>query len=342
MIISRTPFRLSFFGGGTDYPVWFREHGGAVLSATINRYSYISSRFLPPFFEHKSRIVWSRIERVAENDEIEHPVVRAALAYLGIDRGVEIHHNGDLPARSGLGSSSSFTVGILHALHALLGRFVDKAELARQAIHLEQDVLHEHVGVQDQIQTAHGGFNRIVIRPDGNFTVEPMTLPRNRLNELQAHLLMLYTGVSRTASRVAREKIAAIPKKRAELRAMQQMVDEATRILADDRDITEFGRLLHESWQIKRSLAKSVSPSFVDEIYERARTAGAIGGKLMGAGGGGFIVLFARPEDHRRVLDALPELLLVPIRFEFSGSQIIFCEPETYSRMALTQRDFRR
>ena len=342
MIISRTPFRLSFFGGGTDYPAWFREHGGAALSASINRYSYISSRYLPPFFDCKSRVVWSKIENVEENDQIEHPVVRAALEYLNIDRGVEIHHNGDLPARSGLGSSSSFTVGMLHSLHALLGHYVNKSELAHQAIHIEQQMLQENVGVQDQIQTAYGGFNRILIQPDGDFSVEPLTVTRNRLGELQSHLLMLYTGIARQASDVAAEQIAAIPNKQAELHEMRAMVDTATGILAGEGDIADFGRLLHESWQLKRGLAKGIAPSFVDDIYERARKAGALGGKLMGAGGGGFMVLFARPGDHQAVLEAVPELLLVPINFEYTGSQIIFSEPENYSRMALSTRDFRR
>lgn len=328
MIISRTPFRMSFFGGGTDYPTWYREHGGAVLSATINHYCYITCRYLPPFFEHKSRVVWSRIETVGENHEIEHPVVRAALQLMRIDQGVEVHHDADLPSRTGLGSSSAFSVGILHALHALRGEMISKREMAKLAIHVEQTMLGEAVGVQDQIAAAHGGFNHIQIFPDDNFTVQPLAFGSNTLRCLQQRLLMFYTGVSRTASEVAKEQIAGIPRHQGELHRMREMVDEAMAILARGRSIDDFGRLLHEAWQIKRALSAKVSPRFIDDIYERAIQAGALGGKLMGAGGGGFMMFYVPIERQPDVLDALRDLLAVPVEFESHGSQLIFFERE--------------
>lgn len=342
MIISRTPFRVSFFGGGTDYPAWFRENGGAVLATTINRYCYISCRYLPPFFEHRSRIIWSEIEKVNSISEIRHPVVRDVLDYLKISEGVEIHHDGDLPARSGLGSSSAFTVGILHALYALKGKVATKEQLAREAIFVEQERMRENVGVQDQITTSYGGFNRVDIRPNGEFLVTPVPFTPERSQQLEDHLLLFYSGVSRTASDVARMKIAAIPNKHNELKAMMSMVDEAIDILVNGRDIADFGRLLHESWTLKRSLTPHVAPAFIDEIYDKARQAGALGGKLLGAGGGGFMLIFARPDDKQNVMDALSSLLMVPIEFEYFGTHVIFHQHDRYSRTALSRHDFVR
>jgi D-glycero-alpha-D-manno-heptose-7-phosphate kinase len=342
MIISRTPYRVSFFGGGTDYPTWFREHGGAVLATTINRYCYITCRFLPPFFENRSRIVWSKIELVDDNSEIEHPAICAVLRHLQIEEGVEITHAGDLPARSGLGSSSAFTVGLLHAVHALRGEMVSKEELARRAIYIEQEILRENVGVQDQIETACGGLNRIDLRPDGSFQVRPIVLPPERIHAFEHHLLMFYTGLSRTASDVARAQIQAIPDRQRELEEMHRLVGYAENVLTGSGDIGEFGRLLHESWQIKRSLTDRIAPAFVDDIYARARAAGALGGKLLGAGGGGFMAFFVRPEDHAKVLSALSELLYVPVQLERNGTQLIFYDPPRYTMTAHKRRDFRR
>lgn len=342
MIISRTPFRLSFFGGGTDYPAWFRDYGGCVLAASINRYCYITCRFLPPFFEHKIRVVWSKIELVNDCNEVTHPLFRAAISHVGIEEGIEIHHEGDLPARSGLGSSSAAAVGILNALHALRGNMMSKYTLAREAIYLEQDLLKENVGVQDQIQTAFGGFNRIDFAQDGGFTVQPIVINETRLREFEMHLILLYTGISRHASEIAGEQIRAIASKRAELKAIMSTVDHGIDILAGGGDLADFGRLLHEAWLIKRSLSDRIAPSFVNDIYDRAMRAGALGGKLLGAGGGGFMLFFVRPEDHVRVLHALSELLVVPIEFDRSGSQIIFYDPPRYSRTAHTRRDYQR
>jgi D-glycero-alpha-D-manno-heptose-7-phosphate kinase len=342
MIISRTPYRMSFFGGGTDYPTWFHEHGGAVLTTSIDRYCYINCRFMPPFFDHRSRIVWSKIELVSDHAEIDHPVIRTAMLDMGIEEGVEIQHSGDLPARSGLGSSSAFTVGLLNALHALRGDMVSKEVLAHQAIRVEQELLKENVGVQDQIQTAFGGFNRIDILPNGRFEVRPIVLSADRVKSLQDHLLLFYTGVSRHSSEVAGAQIRAIPNKQQELRAMRLMVDTAQDLLTGSGDIADFGRLLHEAWEIKRSLSDKIAPRFINEIYQRGRAAGAIGGKLLGAGGGGFLMLFVRPEDHVRVLQALSELLVIPIEFEHAGTQIIFYDPPRYSRTAHHRHDYLR
>ncbi len=341
MIISRTPYRVSFFGGGTDYPGWYEQHGGAVLTSTINRYCYLTCRFLPPFFEHHSRIVWSEIERVRDNSEIEHPSVRACLEFLGIEHGVEIHHDGDLPSRAGLGSSSAFTVGLLNALHALRGGQVSKSDLAEQAIYIEQSVLGETVGIQDQIQTAHGGLNRVEFSTSGEFSVQNLILSASRMQELEDHLLLFYTGVARTAEEVAKVQVETMGNKQAELMAMREMVDQAQQILAGNGDINDFGALLHESWMLKRSLTDQVAPSFVNDIYQRGLDAGAKGGKLLGAGGGGFMLLFVPPEHHLQVAQALEELLLVPFEFESSGSQIIVYEPDHYTRLVLDGQKFR-
>lgn len=337
MIISRTPYRISFLGGGTDYPAWFEQHGGEVLSATINKYCHISCRVLPPFFEHKSRIVWQKIERVHSNDEIEHPAVRAALQHLNITHGIEIHHDGDLPARSGLGSSSAFSVGLYHALFALQERMISRYDLAKEAIYTEKVLLKEEVGVQDQIATSFGGFNKIRINKDHSFIVSPVILPKERLERFQKSIMLFYTGVSRSASDIAKKKVQSFSQKSKNLHIMQEMVEEALKILGSSCDLSEFGKLLHEFWLLKRDISSTISSSFIDNIYERALGAGATGGKILGAGGGGFILFFVAPEKQASVLKALNELLYVPIEFEFSGSQIIFYRKDHYSKTALEE-----
>jgi D-glycero-alpha-D-manno-heptose-7-phosphate kinase len=329
MIISRTPFRVSFFGGGTDYPGWYRENGGSVLATTIDKYCYISCRYLPPFFEHKYRIVYSNIENVKDISEIDHPAVRAVLSWMKCDRGLEIHHDGDLPARSGLGSSSSFTVGLINALMALKGRHIAKEEIAKLAIHIEQDVIKENVGSQDQISASFGGFNWIEFKKDDSFQISPIILPKERLNDLQRHLMLFFTGLSRTASEIAKSKIENLGKKREELKRMNQMVNEAISILqTPNRPISDFGELLGESWRYKKSLSTKVSTQQIDSIYEAALKAGAIGGKLLGAGGGGFMLLFARPEHHEKIRAVLKSLVYVPFTFEDSGSRIMLYQPD--------------
>ena len=328
MIITRTPFRISFFGGGTDYPGWFRDHGGVVLATTIDKYCYITCRRLPPFFEHKHRIVYSRIENVQRIDQIEHPAVRAVLDWAQVDEGIEIHHDGDLPARSGLGSSSSFTVGLVHALSAMDGKMASKRALARDAIHIEQDLIGESVGSQDQVSAAYGGFNRIEFRRDGSFDVVPLVLPVRRREQLRSHLLLCFTGVSRIASDVAKSKIDNLKHRQTELLRMAAMVDEAIAILQEpQRPIEDFGTLLDESWQYKRKLSDRVSSPGIDRLYEEAMQAGAIGGKILGAGGGGFLLLFARPEHHAAIRERLGRLVHVPFDFDDSGSRVVLYQP---------------
>ncbi len=329
MIICRTPFRISFFGGGTDYPGWYRAHGGAVLASTIDKYCYLTCRYLPPFFEHRFRIVYRKIENCRSIEEIGHPAVRETLRFLRIDRGVELHHDGDLPARSGMGSSSAFTVGLLHALHALRGEMPTRAQLARESLYLEQDVLKETVGSQDQVMATYGGLRHIKFQPNGEIAVDPLILPVPRIAELKAHLMLFYTGIARTAADVARSYVADIEARRRQLRIMKELVDESIDILASGSDIRALGELLHEAWQTKRSLSAQVSSPEVDALYDRAREAGALGGKLTGAGGGGFLLLFVEPDRQQNVTRALEGLIHVPFQFESAGSQIIFYEPGT-------------
>lgn len=328
MIISRTPFRISFFGGGTDYPVWFKEHGGAVLATTIDKYCYISCRHLPPFFEHKTRIAYSKIEHAKNNGDIEHPAVKGVLQYLNVSEGLEIHHDGDLPARTGLGSSSSFTVGLLHALYALRHRMPTKAELAHAAIHVEQEILQESVGSQDQVLAAYGGLCRLSFGQTGEIGHTPVIMKPERLRAFQDHLLLYFTGFSRTASDIAKEQIEKTKQRRVELFAMLQMVQEGVSILTGDHDLSDFGELLHEAWMVKRGLTSKITTPFIDQIYDAARGAGALGGKLLGAGGGGFMLIFAKPELHSQIHAALPGLLHVPFQFEGAGSQIVFYQQE--------------
>ena len=329
MIITRTPFRVSFFGGGTDYPPWFRNHGGSVLATTIDKYCYITCRKLPPFFKHKHRIVYSNIENVVEIDEIQHPAVRAVMGWSGVTEGLEVHHDGDLPARSGLGSSSSFTVGLINAIRGLDGKISSKDQLARDAIHVEQNVINENVGSQDQVSAAYGGLNRIDFHRDDSFSVEPVILRAESQSLLEDHLMLFFTGFSRIASEIAKSKIDNLDKRERELKLMHAMVDEALGILQADRcEIEQFGSLLNESWQFKRSLSDQVSTPEIDEIYQVAMDAGAIGGKILGAGGGGFLLMFARPENQPKVREALKKLVHVPFHFENSGSRVVLYQPD--------------
>ncbi|MFC1982110.1 kinase [Chloroflexota bacterium] len=334
MIISRTPFRISFFGGGTDYPVWYRENGGSVLGTSIDKYCYITCRCLPPFFEHKHRIVYSQTELVRDISEIRHPAVRAILRFMEITEGMEIHHDGDLPARTGLGSSSSFTVGVLHALYTLKEVTPSRMQLAREAIHVEQNIMKENVGSQDQVLTAFGGLSRVDFSGEDNIDIKHIAIKPKRLESLQNHLMLFFTGFSRTASEIAGEQIKQTPNKKRELTEMHHMVDEAINILNGKGDLVEFGKLLHESWQLKRSLTSKVSTPYTDFLYETALHAGATGGKLLGAGGGGFILFFVKPELQPEVREALSGILHVPFHFESSGSQVIFHEPDLFYQKA--------
>lgn len=341
MVISRTPFRISFFGGGTDYPGWYRKHGGAVIATAINKYCYLTCRFLPPFFDHRLRVVYSKIENCKSVEDIGHPAVRAVLRYLKMDRGLEIHHDGDLPARSGMGSSSSFTVGLLNALYALTGRMPGKHQLAMESIDIEQNHLKETVGSQDQVSAAYGGFNHIAFLPNGEISVRPITVSAGRMRELNAHLMLFYTGIKRTASNIADSYVFDIECKKRQLRMMKDLLEESLSLLTGGQNILGFGELLHEAWEAKRSLSNAVSNTEVDAIYHRARSAGAVGGKLTGAGGGGFMLLFAPPQAQKRIRQTFKNLIHVPFNFEFSGSQIIFCDhqQEDYSQLEKERAD---
>lgn len=324
MVITRTPLRISFFGGGTDYPAWYRKFPGSVLSTTIDKYCYITCRHLPPFFEYKHRIVYSKYEQVNKIQEIVHPAVREVFRFMQVTDGLEIHHDGDLPARSGLGSSSAFTVGLLHALYALQGKLVSKKRLAVEAIHIEQDMIKENVGSQDQVIAAFGGLNKIEFRGNHNIEILPVPLQSERLKELQSHLMLFFTGLTRFASDIAKDKIAQISKKNSELRALNGMVDESIEILNSGSNINDFGKLLHETWKIKKSLSKKISNSTIDDIYSKALSNGATGGKILGAGGGGFALFFVKPENKKNVRRSLKGLLHVPFKFDNTGSQIIY------------------
>ena len=326
MIISRTPFRISFFGGGTDYPAWFKDHKGAVLATTINKYCYISCRYLPPFFEHKSRIIYSIIETVKSVGDIKHPSVREALKFLKIRDGVEVHHDGDLPARTGLGSSSAFTVGLLNALYAMKGIMPTKERLAKEAIYVEQEMCRDNVGCQDQTLAAYGGFNFIEFGGNNHLQVRSITIPANTLQGLQRHLMLYFTGFSRNASEIARHQIDNIPQKQFELTTMYDMAFQALDILKKG-NLEKFGKLMYESWKIKRELSAKISTSHIDALYDAAMRAGAIGGKLLGAGGGGFVLFFVPLAKQKAVKEKLKKLLLVPFEFENLGSQIIFYQP---------------
>jgi D-glycero-alpha-D-manno-heptose-7-phosphate kinase len=325
MILCRTPYRISFFGGGTDYPAWYRDNGGAVLSTSINKYSYITCRYLPPFFEYKHRIRYFQREEAKTIDEIRHPSIRECLRFLSIENGIDIVHHGDLPAQSGLGTSSTFTVGLLHALSALKQEMWTKRELAINAIHIEQDLIGESVGSQDQTAAAFGGLNRIDFGGPNEILVNPMILNPAKLKSLEQSLMLFFTGFPRTASDIAKDQIQQIPARRANLQKMMDLVDEAGEVLrGKGGDLDDFGRLLHEQWLIKQGMSSKISNTDIDAIYQTGLAAGALGGKLLGAGGGGFMMFFVNADRQQQVKDALSHLLYVPIRFDHLGSQIIF------------------
>lgn len=329
MITTRTPLRISFFGGGTDYPIWYKEHGGSVLATTINKSSYINCRWLPPFFEYHSRISYSKVENVKSNREIQHPSVRACLEYMNIHEGIEIHHIADLPARAGLGTSSAFTVGMLLALYGLMNQMRDKGSLAREAIYVEQELLREAVGAQDQVSAAYGGLNRINFRPGGEIDVQRIVASTERLVELEQNLALYFTGFSRIAAEIAAEQLRVTSKKRRELETISMLVDEAESILSSPhRSLDEFGKLLHQGWMIKRSLTEKITTASIDEIYSAGLGAGALGGKLLGAGGGGFMLFYVHPERRLKLRQALQKLLCIPFAFSSRGSEVVVYEPE--------------
>lgn len=330
MIITKAPFRMSFFGGGTDYPPFFAKHGGSVISTTFDKYCYISVRHLPRFFEYRNQLTYSQIERVRRVDELKHPMVRNAMKYLNMNE-LGISYDADLPARSGLGSSSSFAVGLLQAFHALKGQYVDNYKLAKEAIYLERTLCAEDGGWQDQIAAAYGGFNRIDFEGD-RFEVRPIIIKKERCEALQQHLMLFFTGFSRVSSEIARAQVKATQDKTAELKEMLRIVDEGERILEDRHgDLDDFGRLLDYTWCLKRGLTDKISNSTLDEIYSAAIKSGALGGKLLGAGGGGFFLFYVPPAYQEAVRRTLSHLLYIPFTFENSGAQILYYQPEDYT-----------
>lgn len=316
MIIVRSPYRVSFLGGGTDFPVWYNEHGGAVISTTINKYSYVSLRWLPPYFEHKYRVVYSRTELAANPDEIAHPIVREALKYVGINEGVEIHHDGDIPARSGMGTSSAFTVALLYALYTLKGEWVSKQRLAEESINIEQNLCNQCVGSQDQTASAFGGLNKIVFSKNG-IKVEPL-----ECEGLEKNLLLFFTGFQRNATDIEKEKLKNIDTKQSDFSELIKLTMEGEKVLANGQ-LNDFGRLLHEGWLIKRGMANNTSSDYIDFLYQKGLEAGALGGKLLGAGGGGFLLFFVEPDKQDEVRKSV-NLLEVPIKFDTDGAKIIF------------------
>jgi len=325
MIITKTPHRISFFGGGTDYPDWYLENGGKVIGAAIDKYCYLIVRELPPFFKHKHRIVYSRMEDVNTFDEIAHPSVREVLKHLNYPKGISIHHDADIPARSGMGSSSAFTVGLINAMHGMTGKIISKSDLGTLAIHIEQKVIKENVGSQDQLFAAHGGLNKIDFLRNGETVVTPVIMTHENVSSFESKFMLFFTGLSRNASDIAEEQIGNIKKNRKELTHMCGLVDEAYKIATSPRpDFSAFGRLLNETWKIKKCLSTKITSRHIDGIYEAALKNGALGGKLLGAGGGGFMLFYAEPEDQPRIKEALKDLLLVPFKFEYLGSQVIY------------------
>ncbi len=329
MIICRTPTRISFFGGGTDYPVWYRQNGGMVLSSTINKYSYITLRYLPKIFNYNFRIRYFNTEETQTLDEIKHPSVRECARALGVSEGFEMIHHGDLPSGTGMGSSSTFTVGMLHAFYSLTNYMPTKRELALKALEVEQNVIGEAVGSQDQVAAAFGGFNCIKFGGKREFEVDPIVLGKDRLAELEARLMLCFTGFSRSAPQIANHQIRETPSRVKELNEMSELTLEAFKVLTNPSiPLDHFGDLLNEQWKIKRSLTSHVSTPEVDYIYETAIKNGAIGGKLLGAGGGGFMVFFAEPTRQREIKESLPGKNFVPFRFEDTGSKLVYYSHE--------------
>jgi D-glycero-alpha-D-manno-heptose-7-phosphate kinase len=323
MIITKTPYRISFFGGGSDYPEWFNKYNGQVLSATINKHIYITCRFLPNFFKHKYRIVWSKIENVKKINQIQHEAVKNLLKYNKINRGVEIHYDGDLPARSGMGSSSCFTVGLMKAINELYKKNLSGVQLANRAIHFEQKIMNEVVGSQDQIAASVGGFNKIIFKKNNKFLIKKIS-KKNNIKKLEKNLVLIYTGINRTAHKIASSYVTKLTNsKKNYIMNIYQHVLEGEKLLNSGK-IDEFGKLLHHAWSEKKKLSKSISNNKIDELYNYAIKNGALGGKLLGAGGGGFLLMYMKNEHRKNFFKNNRKLINVPFNFTSEGSQVIF------------------
>lgn len=330
MIITKTPFRMSFFGGGTDMEDYFKEYGGAVLSTTFDKYCYVNVRHLPRFFDYSTELSYSKTERVTDIEDIQHPAIRNAMKMLDMQE-IRLTYEADLPARSGLGTSSSFAVGMLNAFYALKGKYADKKTLADQAIYLERELCQEMGGWQDQIAASFGGFNRINFNANG-YEVLPVIISPKRKRQLNNNLLMFFTGFTRFSSDVQKtNKTSGMDDKKSRLQKMYELVDEAEAILTDkNRDLDDFGRLLDTTWRLKKGTGSAISTGSIDELYEKGIKAGALGGKLLGAGGGGFLVFYVQPEKQEAVKEAMRELMYIPFKFEDGGTQVIYYGPEEY------------
>lgn len=333
MIITKTPFRMSFFGGGTDMEEYFKENGGAVLSTTFDKYCYVNVRHLPRFFDYSTELSYSKTERVTDINDIQHPAIRNAMKMLDMHE-LRLTYEADLPARSGLGTSSSFAVGMLNAFYALKGKYVDKKKLADEAIYLERNLCQEAGGWQDQIAASFGGFNRINFNADG-YEVHPVIISPERKRQLNQNLLMFFTGFTRFSSDVQKaNSISGAEDKKARLKKMHELVDEAEAVLTDKhRDLDDFGRLLDTTWRLKKGIGSAVSTGSIDELYEKGMKAGALGGKLLGAGGGGFLVFYVQPEKQEAVKAAMKDLMYIPFKFEDGGTQVIYYGPEEYENV---------
>lgn len=330
MIITKTPFRMSFFGGGTDIEDYFKENGGAVLSTTFDKYCYVNVRHLPRFFDYCTELSYSKTERVTRVEDIQHPAIREAMKMLDMHE-IRLTYEADLPARSGLGTSSSFAVGMLNAFYSLKGKYVPKRKLADDAIYLERVLCNEAGGWQDQIAAAFGGFNRINFNADG-YEVMPVIISPERKRQLNDNLMMFFTGFTRFSSDVQKiNKLSSAEEKKAKLKKMYELVDEAEEVLTNKRrDLDDFGRLLDVTWRLKKSTGGAISTEKIDELYEKGISAGALGGKLLGAGGGGFLVFYAKPDKQESVKEAMKDLMYIPFRFEDGGTRVIHYSPEEY------------
>lgn len=342
MIVTRTPYRISFFGGGTDFSAWYQEHGGDVLSATINHYNYISCRYLPPFHaEYRNKIAWRIMEYPDSVEDIQHNAIRAALLHYDVKQGVEISNQCDLPARSGLGSSSAFCASLIQSIYALKQKMITKYGLVKETIMLERDLLKEYGGIQDQIATVYGGLNYIHINTNGSFEVNPMLINEERKKLFNSKLMLFFTGVSRTSSELAEKQTKAIKHNIRQLEAMQKMTLDACQILgASNGDLSDFGRLLNETWQLKKSLSKDISTQLIDDIYQIGIDNGALGGKILGSGGGGFILFYADEKYQAKVRKALDNLIYVPFKFDDQGCNIVYYAPKNYDEALFKRRNY--
>lgn len=330
MIITQTPFRMSFFGGGTDFPDFYKEHGGAVISTSFDKYCYVNVRHLPRFFDYATELSYSKIERVVDVEEIKHPAIREAMKFLDMHE-LRLTYEADLPARSGLGTSSSFAVGMLNAFYALKGKYADKKKLADEAIYLERVLCKESGGIQDQIAAAFGGLNRINFNAEG-YEVKPVIISPERKRQLNRNLMLFFTGFSRFSSDIQETTQKALGDKEKQLLEMLSLVDDAERILTSKTDLNEFGRLLDYTWKLKRGISSQISTGTIDDLYDRGMKAGALGGKLLGAGGGGFLLFYVEEDKREAVHQAMEDLLYVPFRFENSGTRVIYYTPEEYEK----------